>query len=69
MHGYGYRFGAEIDVEEPTVTDATGRAVCWLLYGSREIALQDGEHMVGRDRRRSYGSIHPTSHAIMRGLS
>lgn len=49
VHGYGYAFAAEVEREEPGVSEAAGRAVCWLLCGSREIALGDGTHIIGRE--------------------
>jgi DNA-binding winged helix-turn-helix (wHTH) protein len=49
VHGHGYAFAAAV-----TALDSGGllrqrSAICWLFCGSREFALPDGEHLIGRD--------------------
>jgi DNA-binding winged helix-turn-helix (wHTH) protein len=51
VHGYGYAFAAPLEDEPPREASihTSGPAMCWLFCGSREFALHDGEHIVGRD--------------------
>jgi DNA-binding winged helix-turn-helix (wHTH) protein len=50
VHGYGYAFVAESEEEEPRETGASRRrSHYWLICGSREFALVDGEQFAGRD--------------------
>jgi DNA-binding winged helix-turn-helix (wHTH) protein len=46
VHGFGYAFAAEVrDVEAPRLV----RTANWVVFNGREQALEDGEHMIGRD--------------------
>jgi DNA-binding winged helix-turn-helix (wHTH) protein len=51
VHGYGYAFAAEVEVDESGATGTVPpvRPHCWLVCGTREFALADGEHVVGRN--------------------
>ncbi|HXB56817.1 MAG TPA: FHA domain-containing protein [Vicinamibacteria bacterium] len=49
VHGFGYAFSAEVTSEGPT---ADAAPFCWLVYKEGRVALQEGDHLVGR---------HPTS--------
>jgi DNA-binding winged helix-turn-helix (wHTH) protein len=51
VHGFGYAFVAEVieDPAPPNGVDEPARAPCWLVCGSREFPLTDGEHIVGRE--------------------
>ena len=50
VHGYGYAFGGDIEVEK-TAEDAGAahQPTCWLICGNRTIALPDGTHIAGRE--------------------
>ena len=50
VHGYGYAFSADVEVDEPHPPAALqpARTLCWLVCGNREFALADGEHIAGR---------------------
>ena len=51
VHGYGYAFAATVDGADQARLDEQRRAaVCWLICGTREFPLTDGEHIVGRER-------------------
>jgi DNA-binding winged helix-turn-helix (wHTH) protein len=46
VHGFGYAFAAEVrDVEAPRLV----RTANWVVFNGREQALEDGEHLIGRD--------------------
>ena len=45
LHGYGYSFAAHASAPESNV----GAISNWVVYEGREIALADGEHILGRD--------------------
>lgn len=50
VHGFGYAFEAEVveaDGAGPPVELARA-VVCWMLCGTREFPLPDGEHVIGR---------------------
>jgi DNA-binding winged helix-turn-helix (wHTH) protein len=51
VHGFGYAFGADIQSESagPGERLARGGVMCWLSSANREVALQDGDHVAGRD--------------------
>jgi DNA-binding winged helix-turn-helix (wHTH) protein len=49
VHGCGYAFAAEVDGRESRDETVGPPALCWLACGTREFALADGEHIVGRD--------------------
>lgn len=50
VHRYGYAFAGEaIEVAAPPVARPDGGPCCWLEWGGREIPLQEGEHILGRD--------------------
>jgi hypothetical protein len=47
VHGFGYAFAAEAhDVGTHDVV----RVVNWVVVSGRELALDDGEHVIGRDK-------------------
>jgi pSer/pThr/pTyr-binding forkhead associated (FHA) protein len=45
VYGFGYAFSAEVTLEGPTADLAP---FCWLVYKEDRIALQEGDHLVGR---------------------
>jgi DNA-binding winged helix-turn-helix (wHTH) protein len=45
VHGFGYGFSAEVASEVQT---ADGVPFCWLVYKEGRVALQEGDHLVGR---------------------
>jgi hypothetical protein len=48
---FGYAFSADaVDVQEPGATPSSSAFVCRLVWGPREIALDPGENLIGRDR-------------------
>jgi DNA-binding winged helix-turn-helix (wHTH) protein len=50
VHGYGYEFAAEAVLEgAPAHSESAAPAICWLVSGTREFALHDGRHVVGRE--------------------
>ena len=54
VHGCGYAFAAELDDQQsPAESAAVGPATCWLICGTREFPLANGEHIVGRDSNAS----------------
>ena len=50
VHGYGYAFAATAEEADQASRDERRAAVCWLICGTREFPLTDGEHIVGRER-------------------
>lgn len=50
VHAYGYAFAAVVEGEtaQPAV-EAPSLCAYWLICGHRELALHEGEHVVGRD--------------------
>jgi DNA-binding winged helix-turn-helix (wHTH) protein len=51
VHGYGYAFAAEVEVERaqhPTI-DTPPHSQCCLVWRARIFGLPSGEHFVGRD--------------------
>lgn len=50
VHGYGYAFTADVANDESVATETVRpvRPHCWLVCGTREFALADGDHVVGR---------------------
>ena len=50
VHGFGYAFAADLCPTGTSAIDAEASPVrWWLLFDSREIPLQDGENVIGRD--------------------
>lgn len=50
VHGFGYAFSAVARADGPGRTGPTDDTVFKLIWGDREIALQEGENVLGRDR-------------------
>ena len=49
VHAFGYAFvGTALDIAEPHAPLEASTAV-WILWGSREIRLREGENLIGRD--------------------
>jgi DNA-binding winged helix-turn-helix (wHTH) protein len=46
VHGYGYAFSGEVTTEQ--AGESRARPTCAILWGSREIPLFEGEHIIGR---------------------
>jgi len=51
VHGFGYAFVGETAAAKPGARDRTSGSDfhCRIAFGGREIALDDGEHVIGRD--------------------
>ena len=49
VHGYGYAFDGTVIVESQGATREARPGAYWLVCGSREFALDTGEHIIGRD--------------------
>jgi len=51
VHGYGYEFAADAVVEGAAAEGERQApvAICWLVGRTREFALPDGRHIVGRE--------------------
>jgi pSer/pThr/pTyr-binding forkhead associated (FHA) protein len=51
VHGYGYEFAADAVVEGAPLQPqgASPVAICWLVGRTREFALPDGRHTIGRE--------------------
>jgi DNA-binding winged helix-turn-helix (wHTH) protein len=51
LHGFGYAFCGSVEAEPAPTPDLLpgGTSVCRLLWAGREIALPEGEHLLGRD--------------------
>lgn len=48
MHRFGYRFIADVqEAERPLAVDHT-RTICWLLWETRQVALSEGDNLIGR---------------------
>ncbi len=49
MHRFGYAFKGAVD--EPTTQELLphGRARCWVIWEWGQVALTDGDHLLGRD--------------------
>ena len=47
VHGFGYSFCAQI-ADESVATPA-GAGHCWIVWRGREIPMQNGENIIGRD--------------------
>jgi len=50
VHGFGYAFSGEADREAAGQSAKSANIVFKLVWGDREIALQEGENILGRDR-------------------
>lgn len=49
VHRFGYAFnGTATDLDAPTPSE-DDRVRCWIVWQSGQIALRDGEHLLGRD--------------------
>jgi DNA-binding winged helix-turn-helix (wHTH) protein len=48
-HRFGYAFGGTATELGPSVQSAADRAHCWIVWESGQVALKDGEHLLGRD--------------------
>ena len=50
VHRYGYAFASDVEEEAGgAATSAPRAARCWLMCGSREFRLAEGEHVAGRE--------------------
>jgi DNA-binding winged helix-turn-helix (wHTH) protein len=49
FHGHGYAFVADVLAEPPKKQEARKRTACWLESDDRDLALGEGELIVGRD--------------------
>lgn len=51
VHGYGYEFAADVVLEgaPPQRQSPAPATICWLVGRTREFALPDGRHIVGRE--------------------
>ena len=47
VHGFGYAFCGQIDGEP--IAAPPGSGACWVVWQGREIPLQEGENIIGRD--------------------
>jgi DNA-binding winged helix-turn-helix (wHTH) protein len=48
VHRFGYAFCGEI---AGAIDRSASMGTCWIVWGGREIALHDGENIIGRDPR------------------
>jgi DNA-binding winged helix-turn-helix (wHTH) protein len=46
IHGFGYAFCAQVDADG---SRAVPSGTCWIVWRGREIPLQTGENVIGRD--------------------
>jgi DNA-binding winged helix-turn-helix (wHTH) protein len=46
LHGFGYAFCGQVETVEPSAATASN---CWIVWRSREIPLDPGENIIGRD--------------------
>jgi DNA-binding winged helix-turn-helix (wHTH) protein len=51
VHAFGYAFTAEVQgaSQQTSIRATDRRALCWLITGTREIPLYEGEQIVGRE--------------------
>jgi len=50
VHGFGYAFAADaIDISAPSSAPPLSGITYWLLFGTRDIRLSQGENVLGRD--------------------
>jgi DNA-binding winged helix-turn-helix (wHTH) protein len=51
VHGFGYAFDGTVAVLPPLTAEAAtpSSSRCWLLIGEREVALNDGDYLLGRE--------------------
>jgi hypothetical protein len=49
VHRFGYAFKG-IVIEPQTRPTPTDRPRCWVIWDSGQVPLDDGEHLLGRDR-------------------
>ncbi len=50
MQRFGYAFSGEVESEPEAASPASSNVVFKLVWGEREILLQEGENILGRDR-------------------
>ena len=50
VHGFGYAFSGQARADTDDKRDAVEGSVFKLIWGDREIALREGENVLGRDR-------------------
>jgi hypothetical protein len=48
VHGFGYAFSGEVGDDAPPLSGSSEARACRLIWGSREIALGEGQHVLGR---------------------
>ena len=49
VHRFGYAFHGAV-TEVTSRPEPTARARCWIIWDSGQVPLDDGEHLLGRDR-------------------
>lgn len=49
IHRFGYAFKGAATDEAPRGGSATGDVRCWIIWDRGQMALRDGEHLLGRD--------------------
>jgi DNA-binding winged helix-turn-helix (wHTH) protein len=49
VHRFGYAFKGTAEVLTATMPSADHRARCWILWQWGQVALKDGDHLLGRD--------------------
>ncbi|HEX5217912.1 MAG TPA: winged helix-turn-helix domain-containing protein [Vicinamibacterales bacterium] len=49
VHRFGYAFCAEVAVVPAGVSATAAQPTCWIVFNDEEIALRDGENIIGRD--------------------
>ena len=68
VYGYGYAFcGSAVAMSRDGRLAVPSDQVFRLLWGQREVALSEGENILGRGRTRSSGSTRRASRAATRG--
>jgi DNA-binding winged helix-turn-helix (wHTH) protein len=48
VHRFGYAFAADVHGEAARHRRRSGDMICWLMFRTLNVALDDGEHLVGR---------------------
>jgi DNA-binding winged helix-turn-helix (wHTH) protein len=49
VHRFGYAFDGSASEAGPHARSADDRARCWIIWEFGQVALRDGEHLLGRD--------------------